>query len=303
MKQEIKPNTFIIGAQKAATTSLYNWISQHPDVCGPSTLKDYPFFLREDFFNKGVNSLKKEYLESGFVNQKILLQGSVQYMLDARAIKRIFEFDSNAKLICVLRDPVERAISAYKYFSKLNIETLTLSEAIKIEDKRGKESLQKYFDFTYKAHGLYAKQLKAIFNIFPKTSILILLYDDLKEDPEETMVKVFNFLEVDNNFKPNFKILNTTGKVKYQLLQNLFFNKSRVRKFLVDNIVDPILPLHRRTRIRWQFNEWNTKKGKPNKLSNSKMFLKEKQELRDYFYNDIEELEEMLNINLDAWKH
>lgn len=303
MKNIIKPNTFIIGAQKAATTSLYNWISQHPDVCAPSTLKDYPFFLRDKFFDKGIESLKNEYIESGFIDQKIIMQGSVQYMFDSRAIKRIFEFDPNAKLICVLRNPVDRAISAHKYFSKLNIETLSLSEAIKTENERSKESLQAYFDFTYKAHGLYAKQLEAIFSIFNRDKVLVLIYDNLKQHPEECMKEVFHFLEIDEQFKPSFHILNSTGTVKYQLLQNLFFSKNKFRKYLVDNVVDPILPLHKRTKLRWQFSEWNTKKENLNDTRKVDSFLKERQELKDYFFNEIEELEKLLNINLNAWKH
>lgn len=303
MKNNIKPNTFIIGAQKSATTSLYNWISQHPDVCAPSTLKDYPFFLRDKFFDKGIESLKKEYIESGFIDQKIIMQGSVQYMFDSRAIKRIFEFDPNAKLICVLRNPVDRAISAYKYFSKLNIETLSLSEAIKTENERSKESLQAYFELTYKAHGLYAKQLEAIFSIFTRDKVLVLIYDNLKQHPEECMKQVFHFLEIDEQFKPSFHILNSTGTVKYQLLQNLFFSKNKFRKYLVDNVVDPILPLHKRTKLRLKFSEWNTKKENLNDTRKVDSFLKERQELKDYFFNEIEELEKLLSINLNAWKH
>lgn len=303
MKNNIKPNTFIIGAQKSATTSLYNWISQHPDVCGPSALKDYPFFLRDKFFDKGIESLKKEYIESGFIDQKIIMQGSVQYMFDSRAIKRIFEFDPNAKLICVLRNPVDRAISAYKYFSKLNIETLSLSEAIKTENERSKESLQAYFELTYKAHGLYAKQLEAIFSIFTRDKVLVLIYDNLKQHPEECMKQVFHFLEIDEQFKPSFHILNSTGTVKYQLLQNLFFSKNKFRKYLVDNVVDPILPLHKRTKLRLKFSEWNTKKENLNDTRKVDSFLKERQELKDYFFNEIEELEKLLSINLNAWKH
>ncbi|EMQ95968.1 sulfotransferase [Xanthomarina gelatinilytica] len=231
------------------------------------------------------------------------MQGNVQYMFDTKAIKRIFEFDSDAKLICVLRNPVDRAISAHKYFSKLKIETLTLSEAIKTENERSKESLQAYFDFTYKAHGLYAKQLKEIFSIFNRDKVLILLYDNLKQYPEECMKEVFNFLEIDEGFTPDYHVLNATGKVKYQFLQNLFFSKSKFRKYLVDNLVDPILPLHKRTKIRWAFNEWNTKKEDLNDDSKDDSFFNERQELKDYFFNEIEELEKLLNINLNAWKH
>lgn len=296
----IKPNTFLIGAQKSATTSVYNWLSQHPDICGPSTIKDYPFFIKDEFFNKGIESLEKEYVDEGYSNQKITLQGNVQYMFDEKAIDKIHEFDPNAKLICVLRNPVDRAISAFKYFKKLNLEQLSLKEALEKEEERLNGTFQQKYDLTYKAHGLYALQIKRILKKYSKEQVLVLLYEEVRDNPENTSKKAFEFLGVDSSFKPEFKILNATGEVRYKLLQKIFFNKSKTKKFIVDNIVDPILPLHRRTKIRWAFSDWNTKRNKNQNHSDS--FTEEKIFLKDYFKNDIIELEKLLNRNLDVWK-
>ncbi|RSK41511.1 sulfotransferase family protein [Mangrovimonas spongiae] len=297
----IKPNTFIIGAQKSATTSVYNWISQHPSVCGPSALKDYPFFLKEEFFDKGIESLQEEYNTQGFNNQKIVLQGNVQYIFDVKAIKKIYDFNPKAKLICVLREPSERALSAYKYFKKLNIEKLTFKEALNREEERSRNSLQAYFDFTYKAHGMYAQQLKAIFNIFPKNQLLVLLYDDVKSSPESVMDEIFDFLELSDKHPITYTTLNATGEVRYKFFQNLFFNKSKARKFIVDNLIDPFFPLHKRTKIRWAFNEWNTKKVN-SKDVHAADYTEEIMKLKVYFKNEVIELENLLNRDLAAWK-
>ncbi len=295
----IKPNTFLIGAQKAATTSLYNWIAQHPEVSAPSAIKDFPFFIRDEFYDRGPESLDKIYREEGYRDEKVIMQGCVQYMFFQEALKRISEFDSSAKLIVILRDPTERALSAYRYFRKLNLETWPLGKAIAEEGKRLSGTYQERCDFTYVAHGLYARQLKEIFTYIPKDRILVLLYEQLKNDPGTAVRKVFQFLSIAPDFKPEFRILNQTGQVRIKWLQKLVFNQTKVKKFLVDNLMDPFIPLHKRTVIRWKFKEWNTK-GSP--AVSTDEFTAERKVLRKLFLEDICELENMLNIDLSSWK-
>ena len=297
----IKPNTFIIGAQKSATTSLYDWLSQHPDVCGPSSIKDYPLFLSDkDYFDKEIQILNKEYVDTGYLKQKIVLQASVQYMFEERAIEGIYEFDSEAKLICVLRNPVDRAISAYNYFKKLNLERRSLTKALESEDDCLKGTIQERHDFTYKSHGLYAQQLNTVFRKFRKNQVLILLYEDILNDSINSVKTTFEFLNIDSSFVPEFRHLNETGKVRFKLLQRLFFDKSNVKKFIVNFLVDPIIPLHKRSKIRWAFTEWNTKKV--SNSINSSNHTEERLILKKYFKKEIENLEQLIDKDLRKWK-
>lgn len=296
----IKPNTFIIGAQKSATTSVYNWIAQHPDVCGPSALKDYPFFTDDQYLEGNIENLSEEYRKEGYVNQKIVLQGYVNYMYYKSAIANIYDFDSNAKLICVLRDPTGRAISAYNYFKKLNLETLSFQEALNLEEERKKGTLREKNNLTYKEHGLYAMQLEEIFTKFKKEQVLVLLYEDISKSPELELKKVFKYLNIDEKFTPNFKQLNVTGKIRFKFLQNILFNENKFKKFIVNNLIDPILPLHRRINIKLAFLDWNTsKKGKKKSI---KDYKEEKLLLKKYFSEDIIKLEKLIGKNLDNWK-
>ncbi|OUS01646.1 hypothetical protein A9Q86_07710 [Flavobacteriales bacterium 33_180_T64] len=297
----IKPNVFIIGAQKSATTSLYNWLSQHPNVCGPSSIKDYPFFITcWDNFDEESKMLDKEYLDSGYSNQKIVLHGSVQYMFEEKAIDRIFEFDPNAKLICTLRDPTERAISAHKYFKKLNLETKSLKQALDLDEEFLNGTLQQRHDFTYKSHGLYAKQLEYVFKKFNKDQVLVFLYEDIRDNPVDVIEKAHNFLEIDDSFSPELIHANATGEIKFKLFQKLIFNNNKFKKFIVDNIVDPFIPLHKRSKIRWALSEWNTKS--PNHVIKKDEYEEERVLLKKYFKEDILKLEQIIKRNLDSWK-
>ncbi len=72
------PNTIIIGAQKAGTSSLYDWISQHPEVYGDPSVKDYPFFSLEDNFSQGLETFSKMFNPKE--EKKVILHGSVSYI-------------------------------------------------------------------------------------------------------------------------------------------------------------------------------------------------------------------------------
>lgn len=294
----IKPNTFIIGAQKSATTSVYNWIAQHPDVCGPSALKDFPLFTQEEYSQDKLDAISTEYSKEGYNGHKVVLQGYVNYMFYSSSISNIYSFDNTAKLICVLRNPTDRAISAFNYFKKLNLEDLSFEEALHQEAKRRKGTLREQNNLTYKEHGLYSKQLEEIFKKFSSDQVLILWYEDISEKPEEELVKVFKFLGVDYNFNPDFKRLNSTGKIRFKLLHNLLFNDSKVKAFIIKNIVDPFLPLEKRINMKLAFLNWNTRLKK----GTSESYSKERDYLKSFFKEDIIKLEKLTRKNLDHWK-
>jgi len=295
----VKPNTFLIGVQKAATTSLFNWIAQHPEVSGPSSIKDYPFFIKDEFYKEGIGSLDRIYREEGYTNERVVMQGSVQYMFFKKASERISEYNPNSKIIIVLRNPVERAISAYRYFNKMNLETLTMKEAILEEEKRLHGTFQERCELTYVAHGLYAKQLKEVFSFFPRDQILILFYEQVKNEPQNTVRRVFQFLNIAPDFQPDFKILNQTGNVRIQWLQKLVFNQNKIKKFIVKNFLDFLMPLHKRTKLKLRLKEWNTK-GSP--AVSTEEFAEERKVLRRLFLEDICELEVLLKKDLSSWK-
>ena len=295
---QVQPNTFLIGAQKSATTSVFDWIAQHPDVCGPISLKDFPFFARDDYFEKGLDSLSKVYVEEGYQNHKIVLQGCVQYMFYPQAIDRIYSFNPDSKLILILRNPVYRAISAYSYFHKMKLETLSLSEALDKEQERVEsDDFRITSELTYVEHGYYGKQLEYIFQKFDKKNVLVLKFEDVQSRPEWAMDQIFSFLDIDPDFTPDFTLLNRTGKVRFKLIQNAFFKKNAFRKFLV-NLLDPVFPLHKRQKMRLYIKEWNTASGK----KEEDKYEDEKMRLKQLYKNDIDLLESITGLDFGNWK-
>jgi hypothetical protein len=188
----ISPNTFLIGVQKGATTSVYNWLSQHPEICAPVALKDFEYFTRKEYFTD--KNLLNSFYKEVYNYEEIIMQGSVHYIFFEQALKRIKEYCSDAKFILILRNPVDRAISAYHYAVKFNYENLSIEEAFAKEEERLKsDDIRILSELTYKEHGLYYKQIKKFYEYFDENQIEIQLYEDVSKRPEEVTKSIFIF--------------------------------------------------------------------------------------------------------------
>lgn len=297
----VLPNTFLIGAQKCATSSLYSWLAQHPDVCAPMSVKDRGFFTQDEFYNQGFNYLS-DYYKNEFNNEKIILQGSVHYIYFEKALSRIHQFNPNSKFILVLRNPIDRALSSYKYARKFYYETYNIEKAFELEPERLKSNdYQTLSELTYKSHGLYFKQIQAFLKYFKRNQLKILFYEDISETPEVIVSEIFHFLNIDSSFAPQFNVLNITGGVKSKTLQKILFKDNKVKKWIVDNIIKKLISKEIKAKIRWKLIEANTKKSSKtdNIVEYDESFILS---LHEYFRDDINNLEIFLKKDLTNWK-
>jgi hypothetical protein len=124
-KQNSKVSLFIVGAQKSGTSALHNYLLKHPDIIG-GVKKEINFFNHPEKFEQGINWYHKQYSRPLFYKQKkIYLDSTPQYLSDDGVAKKIHNYNTNAKIIILLREPISRAYSAwnmYKQFSELPAE-------------------------------------------------------------------------------------------------------------------------------------------------------------------------------------
>ncbi len=295
---EKKVNCFLSGVQKAGTSSFYNWISQHPEIEGPDEMKDTHFFTLNRYFQKGNNWLESFYNKKK--GARVRLQGAVNYIFLEEAPAKIFEYNSNSKFILILRDPVKRAFSAFKYFEKLGIEKRLFAEAL--SDELNKPTNEDHFryNFTYINHGYYFKQLQAWLKYFRKEQFCILIYEELFKNPENYIRQVFEFLEVEPDFKPLLTKKNETGEVKYRWLNTLIFANPKLLKVLKRIKLDRIISFSTRVRFLNWLRDWNTDK---NKKRDASLSIQDYKALRKNFEEDIMGLSQLLNKNLmEVWK-
>ena len=192
MKRKI--DFLIIGAQKSGTTTLYNWLGQHPDIFLPS-IKEILYFAKDEFYEQGEGYLDVFYKK---LNEEKVVGGAyVHLMYFSHTAKRIYNYNPNMKLIAVLRNPVDRAYSAYWFARANGWETETsFDKALAREPERLIGTYQEQAELTYIAHGKYAEQIQAYLGFFTKKQIFVLLTEELRNQPNATMKKVFQFLDV-----------------------------------------------------------------------------------------------------------
>jgi hypothetical protein len=207
------PDYLIIGAQRSGTTSLYKYLAQHPGVGAAFLGKGAHFF---DTNYSGDLDLYRAHFPTGaykwYVKRRrglelVTGEGSPYYLAHPHAPYRIAHMLPRAKLIALLRDPVERAFSHYQHELARGFEQLSFEEAIDREPDRLAGEVEKmradpsYNSFSYQHHtyvtrGLYAEQLQVWYSLFPKEQILVLRSEDLFADPDRTYRQVLEFLEV-----------------------------------------------------------------------------------------------------------
>ena len=195
------PNFLIIGAARSGTTSVYSALQAHPDVYLPVNKRPEPhFFLKEAEFAKGLPYYEQRYF-ADWNGQRAVGEASTSYLFGADVPRRIHAALPEAKLICILRNPIDRAFSGYWHSVVSGLEPLSFEEAIAREDDRKREldgtALGEIAPFAYVERGLYHRQLQGWFKVFDRSRMRIMIFDDLLREPKQSMSGVAQFLEID----------------------------------------------------------------------------------------------------------
>lgn len=184
------PSFLIAGAQRCATTSLFRMLAQHPEVHPPALNKGIHYFDTADRFQRGPRYYLGHFpLRRPSTSTGITGEGSPYYIFHPLTVSRIAAELPEVKLVVLLRDPAERAFSAYKQERKRGFETLTFTDALDAERRRldGEEEHivddESYQSFShqhhaYMARGRYAGQLERAFAALGRESVLVLDADD-----------------------------------------------------------------------------------------------------------------------------
>ncbi len=194
------PNFFIVGTVKGGTTSLYEYLKQHPQVFMASP-KEPHFFSNlkpsQEYLGKRVVSNRADYLslfkEASHFNA--VGEASTSYLWEKETPYRIKKCIPNAKIIIILRDPIDRAFSHYLMDVRDGLQDRPFYDAL-LEDYSATE--KGYFiSHLYVELGMYYKQVKRYIDAFGRQSLLILSFDDFKRDSGMVFGKVARFLEID----------------------------------------------------------------------------------------------------------
>lgn len=285
----MKINTFLIGVQKSGTSTFWNWLSQHPQIYGPEVIKDYHFFTRKVWYEKGINHLHHFYKD--YQGESIVLHGGVNYYFEPEFLDHVLAYQPDGKYILILRDPVERAWSAYQYFTKLGQEKRTFPQALRNE-LEGNNAPEERHMYAYLEHGLYARHLRNLIDRISPERILILEYRELFKTPEAELRRTFEFLNVDPDFSVDTTVTkNKTGQARYAWFNELLFSKKGLT-----GLVKKYFPVQKLMPLSWRIRLGNTMRDANVRQGSDKSQLPEVQRIfmEEYFREDQAELKKLL---------
>ena len=295
--RENLPNFLIVGAAKAGTTSLYEYMRQHPNIFMPEW-KELSFFIGDPF--GPLHRVKKpQFYYRVFAdthNCKAVGEASTSYLFDTDAPDIIFKKLGLIQIIIILRDPVAMSYSLYNHQVRKEGETISDFESALAAENQRRQSLGFrescygwHANYYYYHRGLYFEQVKRYLDRFGKKHVKILLFDELTKTPVPVVQDLYRFLSVDDSFVPAIKVHNPAGGIlnipRFWKDTGLFlktfqfvFSKNLVKKMphLCRNLGrKPPLPINSDTAHR----------------------------LRKNFENDICRLEDLIGKDLSAWKN
>lgn len=237
-----KESKFLIicGQQKAGTTSLFAWLSAHPDVC-PSMYKEARFFLDQDYpltsalrYN-GSNLAEYQKLfncEGG----QVFLEASPAYLYNDTALK-IAELLPNARVVVVLREPIERLFSAYRYFRQIGEIPVSLSfyDYIRkqIDKKMTPETPVFYRVLEQCLVDEYLVKFEKVFG----DRFKVIDFNDLKDNPMAVVKEICNFSELRSNFYEDFEFSanNKTAVARFPVVARSYYRTRRRVAFWLVN--------------------------------------------------------------------
>jgi hypothetical protein len=287
----ILPNFIIVGAPKCGTTAIFNYLKQHPQIYMPSCKEPHFFsFEGENKPHWGIPNLEAySSLFEGVTDEIAIGEASTWYLYSQTAAERIRYHIPEAKLIAILRNPVERAYSSWAFRVQCGWESITNFErTLQAEQSRISDNFE--WDFHYLQTGFYYNQVKRYFDLFPRERIKIYLHEDLKADPVGLLQDLFKFLNIDINFVPDVSVKhNITSSPRNNYLNLLLARKSRLK-----SVVKSIITNNLRQKLVGKIRQYN--RVKPFPLS-----PEIKQRFSQVYKEDILKLENLIERDLSSW--
>lgn len=293
------PNFIVLGAGKAGTQSIYNYLMDHPSIYMSPT-KETNFFALygqppdfqgpPDPINRySISDLNKYRAQfAGVTTETAIGEISPLYLYSPKAPRRIQETLPAVKLIVMLRNPVDRAYSCYLFLrARLAENILDFEEALKAEQERINKKWP--WPWHYKNLGFYHQQLQRYYELFSPEQIKVYFYEDFRADNVGTMQDMYRFLGVDDTFVPDVSLqYNFSGLPKNKALQYVLTGPNPIQTAL-----KPLLPTKFRRKLISQVKKKN--------LTKPSLSPEVRRQLVAAYKDENIKLQKLLNRDLSHW--
>jgi hypothetical protein len=296
------PDFLIIGAPKAGTTALHVALARHPELF-LSSVKEPKFFLGDDAppperGGPGDAKTFREYvwrrsdyeaLFAGAPPGTLRGESTTLYLRDPAAHRRIAALVPSARLVAVVRDPVDRAHSNWTHLRSAGLEPEPdFVRACGLEARRielGWAPFWRYLEL-----GRYGQQLAHLYTVFPREQVHVVLYRDLRQEPGETVDRICDFLGVRTGVLDELPAENVTAEAPHSPLHELV---GRALRSLVHRLPDPLESRLTASGRRVLQREQRTR---------TPLTVSEREQLIPHFDADITLLESLTGLRLEHWR-
>lgn len=229
-----KLDFIIIGAARAATTSLADYLGQSKQIFIPSE-KEIPYFLDARMQEKGWDRYCDTYFYNADREKQLWGTATPQYMMFPECFDSIGKLLPDVKMIAVLRDPIERLISHFALMKRFGFENRPLNQVIEEQlsriDYYRSEASDIYTD-KYLVSGEYGRILDELFRHFDSSQVLIIHFDDIMQDAQKVLDRVSDFLEIDYFTPENVGCIRLGGGSRKRINIDHYKIFSRLAGFL-----------------------------------------------------------------------
>ncbi|MBL4652517.1 MAG: sulfotransferase domain-containing protein [Flavobacteriales bacterium] len=269
----------VIGAMKCGTSALTRELSIHPDICF-SSVKEPNLFLNENW-----RDLESEYIELfSDTDTKLLGEGSTSYTKlphesPTYLVKNLYEYNPYLKFIYLMRDPIERIISHYKFDLLKGGTQLSFKESINSNPH------------LYKV-GCYSYQLEPYINLFGRDNILLLTSEEFRKNRQETLNQISKFLNIGSTkFHDNQVITGESSLIPNQYVERIFLS-NLASKF------KNVIPVRYRYKIRYRISKFFSTEFKIPEIDNET-----RKTLREKYQREYENVVTLMGRELIEWKN
>jgi hypothetical protein len=223
-----RPDFFIVGAPKSATTAMHEYLRVHPQVFMPDS-KEFHYFGTDLIRLRTPRPTEAEYLSyfAGATDELRVGEASVLYLQSTRAAQEICQFSPKARILIMLRNPVEMMHALHGEMLSIGMEEIPdFGDALAAERDRAAgariPAATNLVDaLLYRASAHFVPQVQRYLDVFGRDRVHVLLFDDLRADTPATYRSVLEFLEVDPGFAPPFAVVNPAKRPRSQLVRDL----------------------------------------------------------------------------------
>ncbi len=235
----LKPNAFFVGAPKAGTSAMSVYLGRHPQIC-VSRIKESNYFCLDLDLVKPKSETEYLSLFRILDQTTVVLDASILSLYSKRAAAAISDYSPKAKILIMLRDPVEAMYAWHSQMVLASTEPIAdFAQALKQEESRKRGEGLPTVGMAVRCPNLlfyrevmnYASQIECYLEHFGRSQIHVEKYDDFKKTPHIVFQRILNFLEVNTSFKTEFERINAHKERKakniHYILKKLFAEKAR----------------------------------------------------------------------------